>query len=346
MPELEFFLASISKGWVPRIAAVYKAGEVVAVLYGKERVISGVSTGVVYVDTSLDDVFPGPAHSRHTFSLAIQALLSAPGIRGLRLRLVPGSRELDAVGQLRSGLKTFDCQYSRIQPHQSHIWKDHAHLLLPGSYEQFLAQLGSTTRHNFRYYRRRFEASGHSFVSRLSIHDLRSGALALGAKSKLTDRLSRNEIDHSLNLVAASPLPWAVGLKHRSGTWMSVAGGWYRAGKAVLLFQFNNEYDFVHESIGLVLRAYLIEAFIRQERKELVIFAGTGPPLVRYATFPRTIGVHLDARTWSWRTLRSLFSTFEPWLPERLANTVRWVADPRKEEKTIVERLEEQPRRP
>jgi hypothetical protein len=49
--------------------------------------------------------------------------------------------------------------------------------------EHFLSGLGSTTRHNFRYYRKRFEAAGHKFVEHLSMEGLRS--VALGHRPKI-----------------------------------------------------------------------------------------------------------------------------------------------------------------
>src|ERR1700741_5100582 len=48
MIDPEFFLPTMSKGWRPRVVAVYSAGDVVGVLYTKERVIAGIPTGIVY----------------------------------------------------------------------------------------------------------------------------------------------------------------------------------------------------------------------------------------------------------------------------------------------------------
>jgi hypothetical protein len=53
MLDPAFFLASVSKGWAPRVVAVYTGPDVAGILYAKERVISSISTGVVYADGSL-----------------------------------------------------------------------------------------------------------------------------------------------------------------------------------------------------------------------------------------------------------------------------------------------------
>jgi hypothetical protein len=322
----EFFLASVSKGWHPKIVAISYAHEVVGMVYTKERVIHGIPTGVVSCDGSLGSNQLGdPLDQQNSFRVAMETLLRSPRIRGVRLRLLPCSDELEVTQQLvESG--AFDARYSRIKPTNSSAWKDHAHLPLAGTYEQFLKGVGYTTRHNFRYYRRRFEASGHGFVERLSVEELRSAALDLLPKSKMSSWRTKFTLETGLNMVAAATRPLAIGLKHYNGEWLSVVGGWYRPGSAVLCFQCNNDRDFGHDSLSVVLRAYLIELLIRQGLEELVIWGGTGPPLSRYVTYVPTIGVRLDAPTHLWRGARRFISTVGPWLPKRLAAAAQWVA--------------------
>jgi len=84
----EIFLASIYKGWKPRVVAVYNASELVGVMYAKERVIAGVSTGVVYADGSVIDImFGDPNHRERAFGAAVETLLASSRIRGVRFRL-------------------------------------------------------------------------------------------------------------------------------------------------------------------------------------------------------------------------------------------------------------------
>ena len=326
MLDPEFFLASLAKGWKPRVVTVYKAGEVVGIMYTKERVISGVPTGVVYADGSLDDIFFGdPLHRLNAFQFAVQTLLASGRVRGVRMRMRRGSRELAAVRQLISLNPPLDVHYSRIKYNDSRIWKYHAHLPLPDSYGQFLKNLGSTTRHNFRYYRRRFEESGHHFIESLSMDELRCAVLELAPKSKFTDRLSQIQIEVGMNMVAGARRPVAVGLRHHNGEWLSVSGGWYSPGGAVLLFQYNNDRNFGPDSLSLVLRAFLIESLIRQDLEELVIWGDTGPPLSRYVRHHPTICVHFDVSTYRWRVARFFISRLGPWLPKRLAYAAQWV---------------------
>ena len=322
----EFFLASFSKGWAPRVVTVRRGGATVGMVYAKERVISGlIPTGIVYADGSLGDILLAhPSHQLNAFRSGMEALLASPGIHGLRLRLLRNSIELAAIRQLIAS-RAIDVHCSRIKPRDAGIWKNHAHVRLPDSYEQLLAALGSTTRHNFRYYRRRFESSGHRLIESLTLDELRSAALALAPKSKFTDRLTRIEIEQRLGVVAAARRPLAIALKHKNGDWLSAIGGWYGSGGAVLLFQFNNEREFYQDSIALVLRVYLIETLIRQGLKKLVIWAGTGPPLSRYASFRPSIAVHVDLPTFTWRAARFVISRVGPWLPTPFADMARWI---------------------
>jgi hypothetical protein len=326
MLDPEFFLASVSKGWAPRVVAVYTSHEVVGILYAKERIISGIPTGIVYADGSLGGaLLASPLHQQNAFRVAVETLFTSPGIRGMWLRVLQGSGEFGAIRQLIAS-RSLDAQCSPIEYGNSSLWKCHARLPLAQTYDRFLEGLGSTTRHNFRYYRRRFEASEHKFIERLSMDELRSVALDLLPKSKCTARRQPMELERELKMVAAAKQPLAVALKHRDGEWLSVIGGWYRPGGAVLCFQCNNERKFGPDSLSVVLRAYLIELLILQGLEELVIWAGTGPPLSRYVSYVPTIGVRLDSPTYWWRAARLFVSRVGPRLPRRLAAAAQWIS--------------------
>ena len=325
MLDPEFFLASVSKGWAPRVVFVQSGRDVAGILYAKERVIFGIRTGVVYADGSLGGILLSTErHRQDALRVALETLLSTPGIRGLRLRLLRDGGDLDSIGQLAVS-RSLDVQYSLIEHDISPLWKYHAHLPLASSYDRFLNRLGSTTRHNFRYYRRRFEAAGHRFIDRLSLDQLRSAALELAYKSKFVTSWRRMEIENGLKMVAAAGRPLAIGLKHRDGEWLSVIGGWYRPGCGVLCFQCNNDCDFGPDSLSIVLRAYLIESLIAQSLEELVIWADTRGPLSRYVSYAPAVGVRLDLPTCSWRVARLLISTAKPFLPSRLAAVAQWI---------------------
>lgn len=312
----EFFLASLSEGWTPRVVAVRYGSELAGVVCAKERILRGPRLGVVYADLT----FGSPLLGDHlvqqgTFLIALEALLAAQGIRGIRLRVRRRSPELAAVRKLLAS--------SRLDVHFTRF-KDHASLSLPDTYEKLLLSFGSTTRHNFRYYRRRFETAGHVYLDDLSLDEARSAAFYLEPKCSKPCR--PDSIARPLRMAAAADRPLAVGLKHRNGEWLSIICGVYRPAAGVLLLQLNNDRDFPRDSLSLVLRAYLIESLIHQGMKEFIIWAGTAPPLSRYVTYIPTLGIYLDSPDYLWRLVRGLISRCGSWLPRQLKPDVRWIA--------------------
>jgi hypothetical protein len=321
MLDPEFFLASISEGWKPRVIAVHQSGWIVGVIYAKERTISGVSTGIILMDGSLGGFYLGdPAHRHAAFEVAMDIFSASSIIRCVRLRVPVGSEDIDAVRHLTLG-GSRQAQYSRIQHNESSLWKYHAHLPLAPTYLEFLNALGKTTRHNFRYYRKRFALAGHQFIENIPIDILKVAALELDPKSKFAERKPQYEIERDLGMVMASSRPLAMGLQHHDGRWLSVLGGWYRPDGAVLCFQRNNDLEFSLDSLSVVLRGYLIERLIEQGFRELVVWGDTGPPLSRYVQYPPTIAIRFDAPSYPWRAARSLMGLVGPLLPRRLAHT-------------------------
>jgi hypothetical protein len=321
----EFFLASLSVGWRPRVVCVYNSRGVVGILYAKERVIWGIPTGIVYADGSLSGALvASPLHKQNSLRVAIETLLASPGIRGVRLRVPQHSLELDAAREMND-FRSPNAHYESSEYHDSPVWKHHAHLPLANTYDQFLDGLGSKTRRNFRHYRRRFETSGHQFIERLSMEELHSATLDLIPKSEFTSRWQQLDFEAPLDTVAAANRPLAIGLKHQNGEWLGVLGGWFTPSGAVLRIQLNNERDFGSESLSLVLRGYLIELLIRQRLQELVIWSDTGPPLSRYVSYVPTVGIRFDVPKYSWRVAVWMISAIMPVLPKRLAAAAQWV---------------------
>src|SRR5712664_2394402 len=164
--DLEFFLASVSEGWTPRVVAVHHGSELVGVVCAKERVLHGARLGVVYADLTFGSTLLGNRlEQQDTFLIALETLLGSAETRGIRLRVRRRSSELAAVRKLLASSRP-DVHFSRV--------KDHASLSLPSTYEQLLLSFGSTTRHNFRYYRRRFEIAGHVYLDSISLDEARS----------------------------------------------------------------------------------------------------------------------------------------------------------------------------
>jgi hypothetical protein len=288
---------------------------------------SWFAPGVVYIDGSFGDfIVSAPEARKEVFGAAMEALLTSSKVRGLRIRLLPGRPEICVLHELLSK-KSWDAQLSRIHFGDASIWQHHAHLTLPPDYETFLKQLGSTTRHNFRYYRRRFEAAGHQFVASMAMEELRGAALDLIDKSQPADmpKQPKGDLEGYLDIVAASSKPLALGLRHKDGRWVGVIGGWYTPKGAVLLFQCNNAQEFANDSLSVVLRAYCLEHLIGLGSSEFTVWAETRGPLSRYVKYPRSLCVKLDAPTVWWRSVRFALQAMHPYLPKRLATAAQWI---------------------
>lgn len=313
----EFFLASLSQGqWAPCVVVVSRGAAVVGVVYAKQRRIAGLSTGIVYADGSLGHmVVADPIDHEDILAVALQQLFTSAGVRGVRLVIPPNGPEQRAVTTAHTAM-ALDVAYTRVA--------NHSRLLLPHSYQEFLHGLGPQTRRNFRRYRCHFEAAGHRYIEHLSADDFRQAAWSLQTQSSIPS--TRRAIERSVKMMAALNRPVAIGLRHRSGEWLSVAGGWYDAGGATLFSQLNHDRAFPDMSLSVVLRANLIEMLIRQGLRELVFWAGTAPPLSRYASCVPAVSVHLDVPTREWRRVRSVIARLGTWMPRRMAAEVRWIA--------------------
>ena len=312
----EFFLASVTEGWTPRVVVVRRDNELAGVVCAKERILRGPRLGVVYADLTFGSTLLGDLlEQQDTFLIALETLLGSTGTRGVRLRVRRRGPELAAV-RMMAASNRFDVHFSRA--------KDHASLSLPGTYEELLMSFGSTTRHNFRYYRRRFETAGHVYLENLSLNELRSAALYLQRKCSRPSR--PHAIERVVRMAGTVERPLAVGLKHRNGEWLSIICGVYTSAAGILLLQLNNDRNFPRDSLSVVLRAYLIESLIRQHMKEFIIWAGTSQPLSRYVKHIPTVGVYLDSTEYKWRLVRGLISRLGNCLPRQLKVDARWIA--------------------
>ena len=229
--EPRFFLAAVSSAWAPRAVVVKRDARIAGVVYAKERRWAGMATGLVCLDGRLGNlVVADPADREEVLRVAIQALFARRRVVELRLLIPPSGLEERAVEKTRASMNLdFGCS----------VPDPHTRLSLPADYEKFLEILGYKTRRNFRYYRRKFEEGGHTYMAEVSAPDRQRAVAALRSKCRIPSR--RSEIRRALNVVAAADRPWAVGLKHRNGEWLSVAAGWYSGDCATMFFQLNND---------------------------------------------------------------------------------------------------------
>ena len=316
--EPRFFLASLSEEWTPRVVVVRRGDAIAGIVYTKERRVRGFSTGIVYGDGRLGNLAVADVADREEVLVAaLASLFKLPHVRGVRLAIPVAGVEARAVARAQP-MVPFDLGYSPSSPFDTH-----ARLPLPAGYEEFLGRLGSRTRRNFRYYRRKFEDGGHVYADDVSPHDLMRAANDLRPKCRIPT--GHREIERALNLLKSTSRPWVTGLKHRDGTWLSVAAGWYSGTRAIMFFQLNDDRDHEDASLSVVLRGRLIETLIGSGTPELVFWSGTAAPLSRYVEPIPAMSAYLDTPALGWRLLRSMIEKAQPWMSPRMAADARWI---------------------
>ena len=312
----EFFLATLAGGkWAPRVVIVRQEGRILGAVFAKERLLFGFPTGLLYGDSTLNGMVVAEAiHRGRVFLNAIEALVTKPGVRGLRLLLPPGGFEMSA---LETASVPFDVSQTPIEYHSV--------LRLPATYESFLENLGRQTRRNFRYYRR-LGAETRTFVENVSFEEFQSAAMSLAQQ----DVIGRNidGIRRALKIFSQVQRPMLVGLRNNSGEWLSILGGWYESGRAVVFFQMNSDRKYPRASLCLVTRAHLIERLIAEGVRDLVFWAGVGEPLSRYVEPIPALAVYLDAPTFIWRAFRRFLNAQRQRLPRRFLWFTEWVIPP------------------
>jgi hypothetical protein len=146
-------------------------------------------------------------------------------------------------------------------------------LPLGETYEETLSSLGKATRFNLRYYRKRlqkkmpleFVADVRGVMGAIELERLNVGSL-----NPVSSELFQ------LRYKSASELPggYVVGLRGDDGRWLSMVGGWRQGSVTVLHWQMNAS-GFEKDSLGTVMRSYLLEHEAALGARMLVIYGGT-----------------------------------------------------------------------
>ena len=317
MLDPRFFLASFSpRMFKPCVIVVSKGRRVAGLFYGRERLIAGIPTGIVLGDDTLDSmVVARPDEAESVMQCALEALLKHKA--ALRFRLASDSL---ALLQAESSKANAEIHFYREE--------HHAHLVLPGTYDEFLAKFRSHTRHNFCRYRRRSEIAGNEFCFDLPFTDFCDAAKRLFPKEAYARH--KSNFRQCLAMIEAMPSRILVGIRRSSGEWISLAGGWYAGDRVVLNMQLNDR-SCGRESISLVLRSYLIEQLINRGVRELVFWGGTSAPLNSYITHCEEYMTYVDSRSHSWRLVRLACVALAKLAPATFSKWLKWETSPSNE---------------
>jgi hypothetical protein len=305
-----FFLASLLPRFCrPCVVVVSQGSRVAGLLYAGERLVAGIPTGIVLGDDTLGTmVVARPDEAEDVLHCAVETLLKHKA--ALRLRVAS-----DRLAFLQTVIAQANAE--------NHFYPEvhHAHLALPRTYNEFLAKVRRPTRHNLYRYRRRSDLAGNEFCPDQPFTDFCAAAKRLFPTA--VHPTSNGRFQQSLAMIEASSSRLLIGLRRRTGDWISLAGGWYVGDSAFLALQLN-DHTCGRESVSLVLRSYLIEQLINRGIRELVFWNGTSAPLSFYTTPREEFTVYVDSQSYPWRLVRLACVALAKLAPAIFGKWLKW----------------------
>ncbi|HEY3836104.1 MAG TPA: GNAT family N-acetyltransferase [Bryobacteraceae bacterium] len=214
------------------------------------------------------------------------------GVHALRLHWRCPDEAVLASGIVRSGLQV-------VSSMEDHPEGDR--LELPGDYETFLAGIGSHTRRNLRYYRRKAEAEGIRFFPRIDVEEYERAVEAMREVTDFPHDRIRQERDRRFFQMLGEPL--LMGLQRSDRKFVSILAA-VRFEKSLHILSQLNDQSLRRMSISVVLRSYLIEKAIELGFTSIHFVNGSSPMLGRYCQPLSMQTILIDQR-------RSLFHPFK-----------------------------------
>lgn len=295
----EYFLKNNSLRCAPFLVVFREGAKMIAVLYGRERRVMGIPTGLVQFG---DYYGEGAVIAQEDFRATALAsgasyALKLPWIHWVRASLKIGARnEVAAIASIIEGANL----KARLMPETT----QHS-LPLKNTFEAFLSTLGSHTRRNLRVYRRRVEQKGWSFVPRLEPGEVSAAFEVLG-RQQGTHVSSAHYLNCCRASLEAVPGSFYAGIRTAAGEWTSLAAGWLRLNKYFMLVQLNNARH-SRDSISTVMRSYLIENLIDSGVKEINFVGGCSELLGQFCT-PQPCAHYLFEKTGAASVVRGLIA--------------------------------------
>lgn len=272
----EYFLEKNELGCAPILVLILQGKEPVAVLYGRERRVLGIRTGLVqfgdyYGDTS---IIAREEFKASALSCGALQLFDSPRIHTIRASFK--LRDEHDIASVTTKAERAAVNW-KVLPETVHH-----RLALNSTFDGFLKTLGSHTRRNLRVYRRRVEQRGWKFISRLNPEQSEAAFLALEGQQR-THRSSSRYLNCCRAALNAVPGSFYAGICTETGEWVSVAAGWLRSDRYFMLVQLNDG-RYSRDSISTVMRSYLIEHLIGLGVKTINFVGGSSELLRRFCT--------------------------------------------------------------
>jgi hypothetical protein len=272
----EYFLERNELRGVPWVVLIHEGGQIAAVLYGRERRVLGMRTGMVQFGDYYGDCAVIARQDFKATAVAEAALkvLELPQIHSVRASYKVSDQNDSAA--IHCVLERTEIQARMLPEMVQHI------LPLKNTFDAFLNTLGSHTRRNLRVYRRRVEQKGWKFVPRLGPAEMTTALQAL-EKQQGKHTSSAHYLNCCQAALKAVPGSFHAGICTGTGEWVSLASGWLRNDRYFMLLQLNDG-RYVRDSISTVMRSYLIENLIASGTKSIDFVCGCSELLRQFCT--------------------------------------------------------------
>ena len=251
-----YFLSRIrAKKARPYVVAVYDSNSrLIGVIYGARRCLFGVPVGIVECGDACGDgsIISLEESFNELVETAIRTILSERFVYLARLSWNSG-----AFGARGRELEPERTGNVLTRAFVRELWHD---LGLEQTYDLFLGRLGSQTRRNMRYYRRRAEQNGWVFVSDIGRKEAFAAMTSLYPLGQAGQK-NRAELTSAERNLSEVPGASFAGLRTATGEWIGIIGGWVRGRNMFIITQLNNA-TYAKASVSTLLRSYVIEKAI------------------------------------------------------------------------------------
>ncbi len=202
----------------------------------------------------------------------------------------------------------------RIIQRKGVLWAQHSRELKKGlalatSFDELLSRFGKATRFNLGYYRRRLNTRTEvEFLENALEPITRDEILAFNERS--FHRVPEAECDRRLQALHEQD-SFLIGIREKSGEWLSLLGGWRQVGTTVMFFQMNAT-DRPRDSIGTVMRSYFLEHEVGRGTRNIFIYHGTNHSMANAFKIESVRDVIVRRKTIRSRLLHKLLQRIDP----------------------------------
>ena len=309
--DIDYFLTSKDPQNRRPIVVIFRAeSALVAAAFFHQVCFVGVGSGLACAgDPMGDGLLIAPAQERETFlRCAIEELVNVQKkFHTVRLR-VKTSRPSLLVDFEAPGLRNKFIE--RTVQHR---------LVLTETYEEMLASFGLRTRRSLRAKRRQLENNLRpDFFPGIAAEEAFEAMCFLRAKSSMPAR-SMWYFEGLRKMLHTREDAFAMGLRSKDGTWLSVLSGWRRNGTTYIDVQLNHS-TYMRESLSAVMRAFLLEYEISIGQKYIVFVGGCSALLERYCSpreaFADLVVTRSSLRGWLFKKAVGTFCdpSFKQWV--------------------------------